>query len=194
MQQQQIQAARFGAKLNYIKQLRGVCPDGYEMKYFKAGGQLCKQCVQKKMEQGGKTPNNPVDAFKCGHKMKKKQNGGNVDFEKCGGKTKKAQQGLKLTKKTGIGENFMAGSPVDYWNKPAQSLLRPDGSQFMTRVIPQPGDTTFVEPEFVPMNDPRYPAYSNKFNRLWNKPNKPMIKPKAKPNQGTVINDEDVPL
>ena len=97
MQQQQVQAAKFGAKLNYIKQLRGVCPDGYEMKYFKAGGQLCKQCVQKqkKMEEGGKAPSGPIDSFKCGRKMKKKAEGGNIDFAKCG-KKMKAQQGTKV--------------------------------------------------------------------------------------------------
>lgn len=201
LQQQQVQAAKFGAKLNYIKQLRGDCPDGYEMKYFKAGGQLCKQCVvkQKKMEQGGEVPSGPVDSFKCGRKMKKKENGRNIDFskcgskmkkkacggpvkkDKCGSKMKKAQQGVKLIAKTGKGEDFMAGSPSSYWDKPAQSLLNPDGSQFMTRVIPQPGDTTFTEPAFVPMNDPRYPAMSQKFNNLWNR-QKPAAKPKSTPN------------
>lgn len=98
MQQQQVQAAKFGAKLNYIKQLRGVCPDGYEMQYFKKGGQFCKRCVQKKMEEGGEVPSNPVDAFKCGRKMKKKENGGNIDFSKCGSKMKKAANGLPMDK------------------------------------------------------------------------------------------------
>ena len=93
MQQQQVQAAKFGAKLNYIKQLRGVCPDGYEMQYFKRGGRFCKQCVakQKKMEQGGIAPSNPVDAFKCGRKMKKKACGGSVNK-----KVKKGQNGVDL--------------------------------------------------------------------------------------------------
>ena len=196
MQQQQVQAAKFGAKLNYIKQLRGVCPDGYEMKYFKAGGQLCKQCVQKqkKMEEGGKAPSGPIDSFKCGHKMKKKAEGGNIDFAKCGGKTKKtakAQKGTKLIAKTGKGEDFMAGSPTNYWDKPAQSLQYPDGRQFMTRVIPQPGDTTFVAPNFVPMNDPRYPTYRDRFNKLWNS-RKQVAKPTAKP--GAAIDDEETPL
>lgn len=93
IQQQQVQAAKFGAKLNYIKQLRGVCPDGYEMQYFKEGGSMgaryCKKCVakQKKMEEGGKAPSNPIDAFKCGRKMKKKACGGSVEINK-GGTTK----------------------------------------------------------------------------------------------------------
>ena len=99
MQQQQVQAAKFGAKLNYIKQLRGQCPDGYEMIYFKRGGRLCKECQRKqntKMEMGG--PTNAVDAFRCGRKMKKKACGGTVKeakcgsklpMDKCGGKTKK---------------------------------------------------------------------------------------------------------
>lgn len=82
MQAQQVQAAKFGAKLNYIKQLRGQCPDGYEIKYFKQGGQLCKQCIKK--QQGGKQemPNTVARQFKmqsakCGKKMKKKTFGGN---------------------------------------------------------------------------------------------------------------------
>lgn len=71
IQQQQVQAAKFGAKLNYIKSLRGQCPEGYEMKYFKAGGTLCKKCMKK--QQGGAAPvaTNPIDEFKCGRKMKK---------------------------------------------------------------------------------------------------------------------------
>lgn len=73
IQQQQVQAAKFGAKLNYIKSLRGVCPEGYEMQYFKQGGMLCKKCIKKQeeMKQGGEIPENPIDAFKCGGKKKK---------------------------------------------------------------------------------------------------------------------------
>ena len=73
MQQGQVQAAKFGAKLDYTRQLRGICPEGYEMQYFKSGGRLCKKCIakQKKMEEGGEVPSNPVDSFKCGRKMKK---------------------------------------------------------------------------------------------------------------------------
>ena len=92
MQQQQVQAAKFGAKLNYIKSLRGQCPEGYEISYYKVGGTLCKKCMKKQqeMKDGGQVPKNPIDEFKCGRKMKKKKaQGGAVDFEKCGGKTKK---------------------------------------------------------------------------------------------------------
>lgn len=87
MQQQQVQAAKFRAKLNYIKQLRGNCPEGYELEYYKTGGRLCKKCMKKQI--GGEMPQDPIDAFKCGRKMKKKENGGNVDFNKCGSKMKK---------------------------------------------------------------------------------------------------------
>lgn len=93
MQQQQVQAAKFGAKLNYIKSLRGQCPEGYEISYYKVGGTLCKKCIKKqeKMQEGGNVPKDPIDEFKCGRKMKKAQ-GGAVDFEKCGGKTKKTKK------------------------------------------------------------------------------------------------------
>lgn len=89
MQQQQVQAAKFGAKLNYIKQLRGQCPEGYELQYYKDGGQLCKKCVKKQLEAEQNSPQNPIDAFKCGRKMKKKQDGGSVEVDKCGSKMKK---------------------------------------------------------------------------------------------------------
>lgn len=40
------QMARHGAKLRYLNRLKGNCPDGYEMKYFKVGGKVCKKCQQ----------------------------------------------------------------------------------------------------------------------------------------------------
>ena len=64
------QAARNGAKLNYIKRLKGECPEGYEMAYFKAGGKVCKKC-QKVMKN-------------CGGGKSKKACGG-LKFHRAGG-------------------------------------------------------------------------------------------------------------
>ena len=92
MQQQQVQAAKFGAKLNYIRKLNGQCPEGMEMYYYKQGGRLCKKCIQAKQnEEEIEYPSNPIDAFKCGRKIKKKkcEIGGTVDMDKCGAKMKK---------------------------------------------------------------------------------------------------------
>lgn len=76
MQQQQVQAAKFGAKLNYIRKLNGQCPEGMEMHYYKQGGRLCRKCMQIKQNEGEKeAPSNPIDAFKCGRKIKKDRNG-----------------------------------------------------------------------------------------------------------------------
>jgi hypothetical protein len=93
-QAQQVKAAKFGAKLNYIRSLRGMCPVGYEMQYFKKGGQLCKKCVakQRKMEEGGQAPKDSVDAFKCGRKTKK------VEKAQNGTKSQKKQVTLKSDK------------------------------------------------------------------------------------------------
>lgn len=97
LQQQQVASRKFGGMLNYINKLRGNCPEGYEMQFFKKGGQICKKCVQKvKMGQGGTAPQNPVDAFRCGRKMKKKACGGTVskvEMDKCGKKMKKKENG-----------------------------------------------------------------------------------------------------
>lgn len=75
---QSSQMARFGAKLNYIKFLRGQCPEGYEMQYFKNGGKAgCKKCQKAQRAKSGRKFNDPVEEFKCGRKMKRKA--------KCGG-------------------------------------------------------------------------------------------------------------
>ena len=103
--QQQAQKAKQGAKLQYLAQLRGECPEGTHMTYYKAGGQICKKCVQnqiqqdkcggkakKKMACGGATKTiNSIKAEmeKCGGKMKKEKCGGKMKREKCGGKMKK---------------------------------------------------------------------------------------------------------
>ena len=86
--QQQTQSAKRGAKLQYLAQLRGECPEGTHMEYFKAGGQICKKCMQNKVQED-----------KCGGKAKKQKmacggatktiNSIKSEMEKCGGKMKK---------------------------------------------------------------------------------------------------------
>lgn len=69
------QFAKFGAKLNYVKYLRGICPDGYEMKTFKKGGALCKKCMKKASEgiQLDSPKSDPISEFRCGRKMNEKK-------------------------------------------------------------------------------------------------------------------------
>lgn len=73
---QMSQMARRGTKLQYIKRLRGECPEGYEMKVFKAGGVICEKCMKKAVtkQEGGEI--DAVAKFKemrCGGKTKKKK-------------------------------------------------------------------------------------------------------------------------
>ena len=91
--------AKLGAKLNYIKQLRGECPEGYEIEKYLAGG--CVTC-RKKMKEGASV----VERFKsekCGGKMKKTKkaqtgapivprNSEKGKLKKCGGKMKKVKK------------------------------------------------------------------------------------------------------
>lgn len=65
--------ARLGAKLDYIKQSIGECPEGQEVVYFKKGGEICKICAGKKMQDGGKS--DPIKNFKK-KKVNKHQQGG----------------------------------------------------------------------------------------------------------------------
>ncbi len=54
--------ARLGAKLQYYKKLKGACPEGENLVFFKKGGQICKAC--QKAENGGNVKENAVAAFK----------------------------------------------------------------------------------------------------------------------------------
>lgn len=60
--------ARLGAKLDYIKQSIGECPEGQEVVYFKKGGEICKICAGKKLQDGGKS--DPIKEFKKKKKIK----------------------------------------------------------------------------------------------------------------------------
>lgn len=83
-QEEQVAYAKWGAKLNYINYLRGNCPQGYEMRYFKKGGKLCKVCVEKaKKQKKNKNvkPEDTIDDFK-----KKYEVGGDTDDDTEPGK------------------------------------------------------------------------------------------------------------
>lgn len=124
LQQQQVAARKFGGMLNYIGKLRGTCPKGYEMQFFKQGGQICKKCVQKvKMENEGDTPKNPVDAFKCGRKMKKKACGGTVKEAKCGTKVEMDKCGKKMKKKACGGQVKKDQKGGTVWNVKQSGFL-----------------------------------------------------------------------
>ena len=116
--------AKLGAKLNYIKQLRGECPEGYEIEKYLAGG--CVAC-RKKMKEGASV----VERFKsekCGGKMKKK-----VTKAQKGGVTEKSymdnKTGEKVTVRTHKGRTFekredLDGAGTSYkgsWNKNAEA-------------------------------------------------------------------------
>lgn len=72
--QKSTQAARHGAKLNYVKSLKHQCADDEELVYYKRGGSVGCGC-------------------------KKKENEGEVNKAKCGAvaKFKKMQKGKKIT-------------------------------------------------------------------------------------------------
>ena len=86
------QKARLGAKLNYIRSLKGNAPEGMDIEYYKCGGQVKKKFVKK--NACGSKGMAAVKAFKdkCGSKMKKKsckEFGGEIQSDKCGSKMKK---------------------------------------------------------------------------------------------------------
>lgn len=43
--------AALGAKLNYIRKIKGLCPEGEELVYMKQGGRVCPVCQKKRQEK-----------------------------------------------------------------------------------------------------------------------------------------------
>lgn len=76
--------ARLGAKLNYFKQI-SECPEGQEVVYFKKGGEICRVCASKKMQDGGKS--DPIKEFKKRRNRK--------EMCKCGAKVSTRNQKKK---------------------------------------------------------------------------------------------------
>lgn len=86
MQEMQTQAAKHGAKLRYIKNLKHQCAEDEHLEYFAKGGTMGCNCVKNK--QGGKAEpkKNALEQFKS-------KKGINLKKDKCGGKMKKHQIG-----------------------------------------------------------------------------------------------------
>lgn len=66
LQSQQVQSAKAGSKLDYVKQLRGKCPEGYEIEKYMSGG-----CVKCKKKQKGDVMLAMKEELKCGGKAKR---------------------------------------------------------------------------------------------------------------------------
>lgn len=90
-EQQGVQTAMNGAKLNYINKLNGKCPQGTHLSYYRIGGTLCKKCEADAYNESS----DPIKAFKqkCGGKVKK------AVKKKCGGKVKKKELGGEVDNK-----------------------------------------------------------------------------------------------
>lgn len=110
--------ARLGAKLDYIKQSIGECPEGQEVVYFKKGGEICKVCAGKKMQDGGKS--DPIKNFK----KKKEQDAVKQAYQRnpyTRGKSAKEiaemQRRNRQEAGTGKGENDANVAPWNYKKK-----------------------------------------------------------------------------
>ena len=64
IQQMMTQKAERGAKLNYIKELIGICPEGYEMKKYAVGGKVLSKCMKCGGKPIQKASGGPVEQYK----------------------------------------------------------------------------------------------------------------------------------
>lgn len=96
--------AKLGAKLEYIKKLKGVCPEGYEMSYYKVGGRICKTCQKMhKMEAAQKGKKlNAVQQFKKDMKTKDEASRDSIAINKWQDQDVMTKKGNKGTFKKGV--------------------------------------------------------------------------------------------
>lgn len=128
--------ARLGSKLNYIQKLNNKCPEGYEIEYYQAGGNVvttCKRCAQKgaipmaAKKNGGVAKDIKAEIAKCGCKTKKKKAENGTVLDKCGGKakkkkmqnggksnydTKKVTENIKKHLNGGLIQKYRGGRPI----------------------------------------------------------------------------------
>lgn len=104
-EQQGVQTAMNGAKLNYINKLNGKCPQGTHLSYYRIGGTLCKKCEADAYNESS----DPIKAFKqkCGGKVKK------ATKQKCGGKVKKKELGGEVDDKKNQPKSKLVKKPQD---------------------------------------------------------------------------------
>ena len=125
--------ARLGSKLNYIQKLNNKCPEGYEIEYYQAGGNICTRCKQKgaipmaAKKNGGVAKDIKAEIAKCGCKAKKKKAENGTVLDKCGGKakkkkmqdggksnydTKKVAENIKKHLNGGLIQKYRGGRPI----------------------------------------------------------------------------------
>ena len=125
--------ARLGSKLNYIQKLNNKCPEGYEIEYYRAGGNICTRCRQKgaipmaAKKNGGVAKDIKAEIAKCGCKAKKKKAENGTVLDKCGGKakkkkmqeggksnydTKKVSENIKKHLNGGLIQKYRGGRPI----------------------------------------------------------------------------------
>lgn len=111
--------AKLGAKLDYIRKIKGLCQEDEELVYMKKGGRVCPVCEKKKKAMKAKEGEklDAVKEFKCGRKVKKAGSGtdleenqkleadtlqrwdGEQEITRAGGVTKSSDEGgITLTK------------------------------------------------------------------------------------------------
>ena len=138
-EQQGVQTAMNGAKLNYINKLNGKCPQGTHLSYYRIGGTLCKKCEADAYNESS----DPIKAFKqkCGGKVKK------ATKQKCGGKVKKKELG---------------GEVDDKKNQPKSKLVKKPQNKIIPKKPqnPRPGPK-----DLKTLPNGKYPKYWTAYQR-----------------------------
>ncbi len=117
--------ARLGAKLNYIRSLKGACPEGQEVKYFEKGGQVKCKCVDK--AAGGEKVKDGKKEI-ADFKKKKACSGLKAKFED-GGKPQKPKKVEQPKKPLKIQKPIVSKDDTVHVNGKPYSITYSDGTK-----------------------------------------------------------------
>ena len=159
IEQSNVQSARRGAKLNYLMKLKGICPAGYETRYYKTGGTICQVCVKKQQER------EKVQSAKCGKKMKKgaiskAMNGISTEMFQNSETAKKKQQEREKVQSAKCGKKMKKGAISKAMNGISTEMFQNGGtakkkpSQNIQVKTAKAPDGTIMKRTIIPAIDP----------------------------------------
>lgn len=140
--------AKLGAKLDYIRKIKGLCAEDEELVYMKRGGRMCPVCEKKKKAMKAKEGEklDAVKEFKCGRKIKKAE-GGNV-------------LGLK-GKINEYNEPDPKNPQKVLYDDHGNSVIRENGYFIKRKEL----SNNKIKDDTIPKKDPRYIKIETEFNK-----------------------------
>ena len=166
---------KFGAQIEYIKRLKGICPEGQEMQFFKKGGKVCKKCMPKVAKKGCK-----VKKGAEGAPMPERDDLGNKALRNLTNRISREEDTLGEVTRTGRQLPKRRGNYVTSYVDESGNFMNNDSTVNINgyQITKYPDETLryYNQKQGAEMNvdpaNPQYQDFLNLFNQGWEKNDK----------------------